>query len=162
MNTRTTLSVLLVLILTTVVATTQTSSATASNGPEAFGDGQFRFNNELVHFSFHAKANKNGHASGRAQYDNLTTQTTVLVRINCLSASVFTASMGGIVLHSNDPDFPKGARVLFAASDDSLVLPGGVDDITPLFVNPFLDLDCNDTQPLTILPVENGDVRIEL
>ena len=83
---------LVILILAALVATTSTSAAIVpEHGPSAFGAGLFRFRNqqsertELWSFSFEATANKHGQTRGRAQFDNLTAQTQVVVRINCLS-----------------------------------------------------------------------------
>ncbi len=58
--------------------------------------------------------------------------------------------MTGVVLHSDDPAFPKSSDVIFDAFDGQGILP---DTITPLFLSPFPD--CNDAAPpLTIFPVE--------
>lgn len=163
---------LVILILAALVATTSTSAAIApEHGPSAFGAGLFRFRNqqsertELWSFSFEATANKNGQTRGRAQFNNLTAQTQVVVRINCLSVSsglgIAFAVMSGRVLHSDDPDLPKLQKVIFAATDGPLLPPSSSDTITPLFAFPFADEDCHDTQPLTILPVEDGDIEIQ-
>ncbi len=143
---------LLSLLVATIVATTQPSSAIApETGPAAFGEGEFRFNNELVSFSLEAHANKKGHARGRAVFDNLSTQTQVVVKIDCLRIDSFDALITGTVLHSDDPDFPKSADVVFAASDGRGVRP---DIMTPLFISPFPD--CNTgSPPLTMFEVGN-------
>ena len=165
---------LAILILAIIVATTSTSVAIVpEHGPSAFGAGLFRFRNprtertEIWRFSFEAIANKNGQTRGRAQFDNLTAQMQVVVRINCLSvASAFDSAfavISGRVLHSDDPDLPKLENVIFAASDGPLLPISSSDTITPLFpLPPFFGQDCHDTQPLTILPVEEGDIQIEL
>jgi hypothetical protein len=170
---KTAFPVLVILILAAIVATTSTSAAIVpEHGPSAFGAGQFRFPNqsgdriELWSFSFEAIANKNGHTRGRAQFENLTAQTQVTVRINCLSVGAdfgpAFAVMSGTVLHSNNPALPKLETVIFVATDASL-LPTGADTISPPFVlPPFFGEDCRDTQPLTMLPVENGDIQIQL
>jgi hypothetical protein len=167
---RSTFPLLVILILAVIFATASTSTAMVpEHGPSASGAGQFRFislrteRTEIWSFSFEAFANKNGQTRGRAQFNNLTAQTQIVVRINCLSISpafnsVF-AIMSGTVLHSDDPDLPKKEKVLFAASEGSL----GSDTITPLFqFPPFEGVDdCHDTQPLTMLPVEGGDIQIQ-
>ena len=168
---RSTFPPLFILIVAAIVATTSTSAAIVpEHGPSAFGAGQFRFRSqqsertELWSFSFEAIANKNGRPRGRAHFENLTAQTQVVVRINCLS--VFSginrgAVMTGQVLHSDDPGLPKLATVIFAATDGPFP-PFDSDTITPLFVFvPLPGEDCHDTQPLTILPVENGDISIQ-
>lgn len=163
---------LVILILAALVATTSTSAAIVpEHGPSAFGAGLFRFRNqqsertELWSFSFEATANKHGQTRGRAQFDNLTAQTQVVVRINCLSvgSGVGTAFavMSGRILHSDDPDLPKFQKVIFAATDGPLLPTSSSDTITPLFLFPFAEEDCHDTQPLTILPVEDGDIEIQ-
>ena len=169
---RSTFPSLVILILATVVAITSTSAAIVpKQGSSAFGAGQFRFfssrteRTEIWSFSFEAIANKNGHTRGRAEFNNLTTQTQVVVRINCLSIfpdfnSTF-AVMSGRVLQSNDPDLPKMEKVLFAASDGPVLPITASDTITPLFPLPSFAEDCHDTQPLTILPVEGGDIEIQ-
>ena len=167
MKIRNKVSPLAMLILAALVVTTSPSAATtlADHGPSAFGSGQFRFRDpstaqlELWSFSFEARANKQGHAAGRAEFENLDAQTQVVVRINCLTIvdSIF-AVMSGRVLHSNDPNLPKGTTVVFQASDGQLLPVPGIDIITP----PFQSFgDCHDGQPLTMLPVENGNVTIE-
>lgn len=140
------------LLVATGVATTQPSSVIApKTGPAAFGQGEFSFNNELISFSFEAHANQKRHARGRAVFDNLSTQTQVVVKINCLRVDAFDALITGTVLHSDDPDFPKSTDVIFAASDGQGIRP---DTITPLFISPFPD--CNTAAPpLTIFEVDD-------
>ena len=153
---------LLSLLVATIVTTTQPSSATVPEpGPAAFGEDEFRlFNNQLISFSFEAHANKKGHARGRAVFDNLSTQTQVVVKIDCLrvagnEADGFEALITGTVLHSNDPDFPKRADVIFAALDGQGIF---TDMMTPLFLSPFDD--CNTgASPLTIFQVDNIQVE---
>ena len=173
MKNRSTFPLMVILILATIVATTSTSAAIVpEHGPSASGFGMFRFFNvftgktEIWSFSFEAMANKNLAARGRAQFDNLIAQTQVVVRINCLSVeSTFystIAVMSGRVLHSDDPDLPKLENVVFAASDGPLLPNSSSDTITPLFLLiPFPERDCRNTQPLTILPVEDGDIQIQ-
>lgn len=174
MKSRTTFPLLVILILAAILATTSSSAAIVpEHGPSASGAGFFRFRNpqtgqnEIWSFAFEATANKNRQARGRAQFDNLTAQTQVVVRINCLSASsginAAIAVMSGKVLHSNDPALPRLQNVIFAGSDGPLLPSSNSDTITPLFpLFPFAGQDCHDTQPLTILPVEDGDIQIQL
>ena len=139
------LSLVFSLLVTTSVATTKT-------GPAAFGQGEFTFNGELISFSFEAHANEKRHAHGRAVFDNLSTQTQVTVRIDCMRVDGSGAVITGTVLHSDDPDFPKGTDVIFAPFDGQ----GGLhpDTMTPLFVSPFPD--CNDAAPpLTFFVVDD-------
>jgi hypothetical protein len=162
---------LIILILVALVFTTASSAAVVDqNGPSAFGAGLFHFRNssgqsELWSFSFDARANKNGQARGRAQFENLTAQTQIVVRINCLSVTSnlnsLYAVMVGRVLQSDDPNLPKMRNVLFAASDGPLPPVSSSDTITPPFDFPFADHDCHDTQPLTVLAVEDGDIQIQ-
>jgi hypothetical protein len=139
------------LLLVTSVVTSQSSSIIeAKSGPAAFGQGEFTFQNELISFSFEAHANQKNHARGRAVFNNLTTETQVVVKINCLRVDSFEAVMTGTVLHSDDPDFPKSTDVIFAASDGRGIHS---DTITPLFESPFFD--CNTgSSPLTIFQVD--------
>ena len=166
MTRRSTFPPLVVVILAAIVATTSTSAAIVpDHGPSASGFGLFRFidpsteRGETWRFSFEAFANKNDHTRGRAQFDNLTAQTRVVVRINCLRVDSGFAIMSGIVLHSDDPDLPKSAEVLFAASDAELTTFPNFDSITPLFS--FPGVGCQDAQPLTILPVQDGEIQIQ-
>ena len=168
---RSTFAPLVILILTAIVVTTSTSAAIVpEHGPSAFGAGQFTYRNpsterlERWRFSFEAIANKNGQARGRAHFENLTAQTQVVVRINCLNVASginLNAGMIGTVLHSDDPRFPKLTTVDFAAMDGPWLPLFGSDTITPLFEFPFPELDCSYAQPLTILPVEDGDIQIQ-
>ena len=156
---------LFILILSTIVLTTATPAAIApEHGPSASGFGTFRMFNsagthtELWSFAFEAAANKNGQARGRAQFDNLTAQMQVIVRINCLRVDSGAAVISGIVLHSDDPDLPKSAIVVFAARDGQLLPTPGIDTISP----PFQSFgDCNEGEPLTILPLESGEIEIQ-
>ena len=169
MNIRNIFSLLIGLVFVALVATPQSSSAVVpQRGPEAFGEGQFTFQSERINFSFDAKANENGKAHGQAQFTftTLSSQTEVTVRINCLNADSFSASMSGVVQHSDDPDYPKHAPVVFAAIDKSNfpVPSSGIDQITPLFVIPpdFVSqgFDCTTLSPLTILDID-GNITIE-
>lgn len=165
--------IILFFVLAAVLVTTSPSATTLpDHGPSASGAGLFRFRNpagrtELWSFSFEAVANKNGGTRGRAQFDNLTAQTQVVVRINCLSVELGINSVGAVmsgrVLHSDDPGLPKLQKVIFAATDGPLLPTSNSDTITPLF--PLIRSagdDCHNTQPLTILPVEDGDIQINL
>jgi len=147
------LFLLLSLIVATSVATTQPSSA-IETGFAAFGDGQFQFFNDLIRFSFEAHGNEKRHARGRAVFDNLTTQTQVVVKIDCLRVIGSDALITGTVLHSDDPDFPKSTDVVFDAFDGRGNSP---DTMTPLFANPPFQ-DCNDpnaSPPLTFFQVDD-------
>jgi hypothetical protein len=173
MKMRRTSPTLLMLLLATTIATTQSSSATApDHGPSAFGQGGFTFfngfRNEAWSFSFEATANKNDQARGRAIFgilDNFT-ETHVVVKIDCLnvqsSFGIGNAVMTGTVLHSDDPDFPKRANVIFAAEDNSGSSTIRPDVITPLFVIPFVEGDCrNIGQPLTMFQISPDAITIE-
>ena len=171
MKSRSTLPSLITLILAALVVTTATSAAVVpEHGPSALGAGLFNFRNsmgdsERWSFSFEAQANKNGQARGRAQFDNLTAQTHIVVRINCLRVisdinSPF-AVIGGTILHSDNPNLRKMETVIFAASDGPLPPVFDSDTITPPFSFPFADQDCHDALPLTVLPVEDGDIQIQ-
>ena len=168
MNIRISFSLLLGLLFVAFVATPRSSSAVAQKGPEAFGEGQFTFQREQINFSFHATANKNEKAHGQAQFTftSLSGQTEVTVRINCLSSDLLSASMTGVVQHSDDPDYPKHAPVVFAVIDKSNfpVPTSGIDQITPLFVIPpelpSPEFNCTNLFPLTILDVD-GNITIE-
>lgn len=153
MNTRVIfLSLILSLLAGTSVATTQPSPVIApETGPAAFGHGEFSFHNELISFSFDAHGNKKNHASGRAVFDNLSTHTQVVVKIDCLRVDSFEALMTGTVLHSDDPDFPKLTDVIFDAFDGQGIRS---DTITPLFVSPFPDCNAG-ASPLTIFQTDN-------
>ena len=155
------LLVSLIIIFTVI---TQPATATApQHGPAASGTGEFHFftgvHTSVFSLSFDTQANKNGHATGLAEFDNLTDLTQVVVRINCLNVTDGTAVMSGSVLHSDDPNLPKSTRVEFAATDFALSPVFGSDTITPLFALPT-GFDCNDGPPLTILPLDSGHVSI--
>lgn len=162
---RATFPPLVIVILAALVATTSTAAVVPEHGPSASGAGQFRFINpnilrtEIWSFSFEATANQNDQARGRAQFDNLSAQTHVVVRINCLSVDSGFATMSGRVLHSDDPNLPKLAEVVFQASDAELTTFPNFDSITPLFS--FPGQTCRDGQLLTMLPVENGEIQIQ-
>lgn len=159
------LPLVLMILAAIVIPTPQSAATLPDHGPSAFGTGQFRFINPLTlrgevwNFSFEAEGNKNGSARGRAQFDNLTAQTQVTVRINCLRIDSPFAVLSGEVLHSDDPNLPKRESVIFAASDAQLLPMPGFDTITPLFSS--AGQNCHETEPLTILPVDNGDIEIQ-
>jgi|SRR5687768_6737326 len=166
------LLVIVISVLGAVVVTSSTSAAIVyDHGPSASGAGTFTFLNsaeqtELWSFSFEAIANKNGQARGRAEFDDLITQTHTVVRINCLSVhSAFGtdfAVISGWVLHSDNPRLPKRHKVIFAATDGPFLPFTGSDTITPLSVLISVpEADCHNTQPLNILPLENGDIQIQ-
>jgi len=157
---------LVVLILALLIAATSTSQAIVpEHGSSASGTGTFQFRNslgqtEMWSFSFEALANKNAQARGRAQFENLTAQTHVTVRINCLSIDSPFAIMSGTVQHSDDPDLPKLENVIFAARDGELLPLPRIDTMTPPFLLPS-GLDCHNTEPLTMLPIDSGDIEIQ-
>ena len=160
MNIRTPFTPLVVLLVVTI-ATIQPASAIApDHGPAAFGQGQFTFNGNLINFAFEARANKNGNARGRAIFDNLSDETRVVVRINCLRVTPGEALMTGKVLHSNDPAFPKSANVIFAAIDGQGLPVPSADIISPLFVSPFPDCQTG-APPLTLFQLDGDAIQIE-
>ena len=157
------------LILAAIVFTTQPSSAVApDNGPSASGQGEFAFFNgtrtEQWSYTFDVTANKNGNARGRAIFDiteNLT-QTQVVVKVNCLNVTGSTgfveALMTGTVLHSDDPFYPKGENVIFAAVDSDLPT-FYFDLITPIFA---FEGDCHEgSSPLTLFQQSPDAIHIE-
>jgi hypothetical protein len=155
LNSKNILQPLLILFLVTIVATTQPSSAIAPDkGPNASGEGQFTFFSEPIDFSFHVKVNKNGKEKGWARFDNLSDQTHVVVKIDCVSIRPGVATMSGTVQQSDAPALPKDATVVFTATDEHSLFG---DRITPLFVTPE---DCQfDVLGLSLLAF--GDIRIE-
>ena len=92
MNTR---SIFLSLVFTLLVAANVSSAIEPKTGPAAFGQGEFTFNGELIRFSFEAHANQKNHTRGRAIFDNLTNQTQVVVKIDCLRVDSFEALITG-------------------------------------------------------------------
>lgn len=154
---------LVVLVLLAISTGTQPSAAfTPPDDPSTFGDGFFTFNNEQYHFSFEATMKKPGKGHGSALFENLTAQTQVEVKIKCASIGGSEASLSGKVQDSNDPDFPKGVTVIFAATDGDLVpVPFFPDKITPIFIFPEEFGDCTTTSPLTIFNVEGGSIVIQ-
>jgi hypothetical protein len=170
MRRRATFPTLILSILAAIAASTQSSSAIApDHGPSASGQGEFLFLNpgpEQWSYSFEVVANKNGHASGRAIFDILenSTPTQVIVKINCIdvieSSGSLSASMTGTVLHSDNPEFPKRATVLFGAVDSSGAPTPSSDIITRLFV--FEGGDCHSGAfPLTFFLQSPDAIHIE-
>ena len=156
------LSVLTLLVVITTASTKPTSAS--GPGTSARGAGEFSFftgqRTEHFQYSFDVQANKQGNAHGRAEFDNLTDQTQVVVRINCLQVDLSTAVMTGTVLHSDDPDFPKHVTVIFAATDAQLFPGSGNDIITPLFQ--FSGGDCHSgATPLTMFQQPPDAIEIE-
>jgi hypothetical protein len=96
---------------------------------------------------------------------SFTQQSQVVVKIDCLnvlgSSGFATAVMTGTVLHSDNPNYPKRAKVVFAAEDNSGAPTFRFDVITPIFVI-FEDFgDCHDLQPLTMIQVSPDAITIE-
>ena len=79
------------------------------------------------------------------------------------SAGFAGAVMTGTVLHSDDPDLPKRAPVIFAAQDNSNSPVIRQDIITPLFINFFAAHgDCSEGgEPLTMFQVGFDAITIE-
>ena len=155
MKIRTTFPMLLLLVVS-AIATSQSSSAIArEHGPSVFGAGGFTFNFEQWEFSFSVQSNKNGKARGRAIFENLSAETRVVVKIDCLRVDSSEALLIGTVLHSDDPDFPKSTNVIFAAIDGQVL-----DTITPLFVSPFPDCDTA-APPLTMFQLSGDAIQIQ-
>ena len=131
-----------------IFESTQTSSAIVpDNGPSVTGAGEF-FNPSppragLYEFSLDVSANKHDRAHGRAIFDNLTAGTHIEIRVDCLNGSTLT----GTILHSTDPQLPKGTGVVFAAEDNSS-LPFPFPDIISLVFPKFNpEGDCHDNSP---------------
>ena len=171
MKTRKAFPTLAFLIVVAIFASTpQSSSAVVPDqGPSAFGQGAFSYFNgfrtEQWNYSFDIAANKTGHARGRATFDILehNTQTQVVVKINCLevieSSGILSAFITGTVLHSDDPEFPQQANVLFGAEDYSAFPIVRPDIITRLFV---FQGDCHDGAfPLTFFFQSPDAIHIE-
>lgn len=171
MNLKRVLTFLVISLLIAVFTSSQPSSATKPDaGPSIFGEGTFTFMNPIAmrtehfEFSFEATVNKNGKGRGHAQFNNLTTQTEIEVKLDCVTLSEADAVMSGRVQHSDDPGFPKHMRVVFAAIDGSQIPVPFADQITPIFgtfIFPGLENDCT-ASPLTILPLDSGDIVVQL
>ena len=152
-----------------ILASTQSSAVApkASNidgGATARGSGGFTnigpSRPGVYEFSFEAFGNKNGRAHGRAVFDNLSAQTHVEIRIDCLTlADSSNASISGTILHSTDPELPKGTNVVFAAVDDD---PFFHDIITLAFPTPNGESSCGELLfPLTFFPLAGDAIQIE-
>ena len=94
MNIRTSFPLLLILLVTISLITTQPASAVArDHGASAFGEGAFSFFNgfrlEQWSYSFEAVTNPKGQVHGRAFFEIADTSipivTHVVVKINCLN-----------------------------------------------------------------------------
>jgi hypothetical protein len=165
MNIRITFPLLLIFIVAIMIATTQPSSAiTRDQGSLAFGQGEFTFFtggvSEHWSFAFDATANKKDHARGRAIFDITrdSTQSHVVVKIDCLDVISTQATMTGTVLHSDDPEFPKRANVIFGAADFSS-FPNQSDIITRLFV---FEGDCHEGGlPLTFFLLDPSAITVQ-
>jgi len=154
---------LLILVLSFLVASISSAAIAPQHGPSARGAGQFLEPGVgRWQFSFEAIANKNGRARGRAEFDNLTTQTQIDIRIDCLRVHTSEALITGIVLHSDDVDLPKGTNVEFAAVDGDLVSATFPDIITPVFPNSDPEGGCqNASPPLTMFQLPRDAIQIE-
>ncbi len=170
MNLKRVLAFLVISLPLVVFTSSQPSSATKPDpDPSIFGEGTFTFMNPIAmrtqhfEFSFEATVNKNGKGRGHAQFNNLTTQTQIEVKLDCVTLSQADAVMSGRVQHSDDPGFPKHMRVVFAAIDGSQIPFPFADRITPIFetfIFPGLENDCTGG-PLTILPLDSGDIVVQ-
>ncbi|HKS09280.1 MAG TPA: hypothetical protein VJS13_06990 [Pyrinomonadaceae bacterium] len=154
---------LLVLLLIILGPTKLSSASVFDQGPTARGAGGFTntspFRPGVYEFSFEAVANKNGRAHGRAVFDNLTAQTHIEIKIDCLLVlESNNASINGTVLHSTDPELPKGTRVVFGAVDDR-ESPFS-DIITPAFPSGTSGCD-NFLFPLTFFQIDGDAIQIE-
>jgi biopolymer transport protein ExbD len=160
MNARTVFTLLVVFLIATLAATTERASPLAFVA-SASGQGSFLFQQEEYAFSFNATATGSSTSGkGTAQFDNLTAQTSVTVKLNCVKIAGSEAVMSGKVVETTDSDFPKNSNVVFGLIDGALSpIPFFVDRITPLFVrNP--GINCNDGLPLPQLIPEEGGVVI--
>jgi hypothetical protein len=163
MSTKIIFTILFLFVLISISATTERTSALTAFVPSATGEGSFLFSDEEWAFSFNATVNGSGTSGkGTAQFDNLTAQTSVSVKINCVKIVGAEAVISGKVVDTTDSDYPKNSNVLFGLIDGSLSpVPFFVDRITPLFVrNP--GINCNDGLPLPQLVPEEGGVVITL
>jgi hypothetical protein len=168
MNLKRVLSFLVIFLLLAVFTTPKPSSATKpDSGPSIFGEGTFTFRNPIAmrtehfEFSFDATVNKNGKGRGHAQFNNLTAQTEIEIKLDCVTLTEGEAVMSGRVQHSDDPFFPKHMRVVFAAIDGSQLPFPFADRITPIFeAFVFPENDCTGG-PLTILPLDSGDIVVQ-
>lgn len=161
MNARTVFTLLVVFLFGTLAVTTERAAPLAFVS-SASGEGSFLFGQDEYAFSFNATATSATSTSGKgtAEFDNLTTQTSVTVKLNCVKIAGAEAVMSGKVVETTDPDFPKNSNVVFGAIDGVLSpIPFFVDRMTPLFVrNP--GINCNDGLPLPQLVPEEGGVTI--
>ena len=169
MNIKTSFSLLILSLVVASIVTVKPSLAVQTGEPTASGNGEFNFFNQLrnrvdiIDFSFDSMLMKNGKTRGRALFDNLTTQTSVDVKLNCMAISAADAVMSGTVQRSTDPDFPFGANVIFAVTDgDNVPIPGFGDRITPLTLTPSADFDCNDGAPSTVRLLDSGQIVVRL
>jgi hypothetical protein len=163
MSTKTVFTILVVFLLASITATTERTSALSAFVSTASGEGTFLFQQEEWAFSFSATVNGSSTSGkGTAQFDNLSAQTSVSVKINCVKIAGAEAVISGKVVDTTDSDYPKNSNVLFGMIDGSLSpIPFFADRITPLFVrNP--GINCNDGLPLPQLVPEEGGLVITL
>lgn len=163
MNIKSSLLPLLALSLIIFGPTKMSSASVFDQGPSARGAGVFTntspFRPGVYEFSFEAIANKNGRAHGRAVFDNLTTQTHIEIKIDCLLVlETGDASISGTVLHSTEPELPKGTRVVFGAVDDRDAPFSDI--ITPAFPSPETGCDTF-LFPLTFFQIDGDAIQVE-
>jgi hypothetical protein len=160
MNIKGSLPLLLFLSLVIFGPTKSSPAVVPEQGPSARGAGSFTntffVRRGVYEFSFEASANKNGRAHGRAVFDNLTAQTHIEIRIECLLVDSGNASITGTILHSNDPELPKGTRVVFGAVDS---VPPSRDIITLAFPTP--GDECEFLFPLSLFELDGDAIQVE-
>lgn len=134
------ISVLAVILITSLASTQPASALAPESGPSARGAGDISLpQSETIRYSFDVRSNRDGHASGLAEFDNLTDGTDVVVKVKCLEVNSVDAVMTGFVLHSSDPNFPLHSNVIFGAADTDSIPEVGADFITLISLFPAGD-----------------------
>jgi len=142
---------LALLIIASIGLSTYTANTAGGNVASANGSGH----NGSLTLSFGAFDHGEGNITGQATFIDDAKKIKVTIDVECLSVKGNTATVGGTVLKSTNPDFAPGSGVTFSVIDNG----EGAGAIPDTFTPPIPG-GCESGYGLEPLPSDTGNIQV--
>lgn len=126
----------------------------------ASGSGHLIWNEENRTFNFHAQIDEDGVVTGKGLIQNRANGNKVKFEIDCLSITDNVATMSGVVVATDAPDFADNP-VWFRVIDHGDGSQSAPDEMTLVGIfTSGIGVDCGNEVLLDMLPVERGNIQV--
>ncbi len=153
----------LALIVAVAAGTAHTRAAGKGIVAQASGAGHITIGGDLRTFSFTAQRDSDNNSRGQAELHNRSTDSSIHMKLNCLSVSGNVATMSGVVTGSNvtGAPFGEGNPVWFRVVDngEGADAPPDLISLVFFFFGPP-GLPCTSPLANATIPIEGGNIQV--